>query len=61
MSESEKKESLDREYDAVFSGEERITNMLKLTSDVFTREYRTIKISEIGITDPVKQGRKQTH
>lgn len=60
MSESEKKESLDREYDAVFSGEERITNMLKLTSDVFTREYRTIKISEIGITDPVKQGRKQT-
>lgn len=60
MSESERNEALDKEYDSVFSGEERITNMLKLTSDAFTREYRTIKISEIGITDPVKQGRKNT-
>lgn len=60
MSESERNEALDKEYDSVFSGDERITNMLKLTSDAFTREYRTIKISEIGITDPVKQGRKNT-
>lgn len=60
MSESERNDALDREYDSSFSGDERITNMLKLTSDAFTREYRTIKISEIGITDPVKQGRKST-
>ena len=60
MSESERNDALDREYDASFSGDERITNMLKLTSDAFTREYRTIKIGEIGITDPVKQGRKNT-
>ena len=60
MSESERNDALDREYDASFSGDERITNMLKLTSDAFTREYRTIKIVEIGITDPVKQGRKNT-
>ena len=60
MSESERNETLDKEYDATFTDDERITNMLKLTSDAFTREYRTIKISEIGITDPVKQGRKAT-
>ena len=59
MSESERNDALDREYDASFSGDERITNMLKLTSDAFTREYRTIKIGEIGITDPVKQAKYQ--
>ena len=48
------------EYDASFSGEEKTANLMKLTSDAFTREIRTIKIKEIGFTDPVKEGRRYT-
>ena len=48
------------EYDATFSGEEKTANLMKLTSDAFTREQRTIPIRQIGFTDPVKEGRRHT-
>jgi 5-methylcytosine-specific restriction protein A len=48
------------EYDASFSGEEKISSILKLTSDSYTREIKRIKIKEIGFTDPVKKGRAET-
>lgn len=52
--------SLQEEYDATFSGEDKISNLLKLTSDSYTREIKRIKIKEIGFTDPVKKGRAET-
>lgn len=52
--------SFQEEYDEVFTGDERVSNLLKLTSDSFTREKRTIKIKEIGFTDPIKKGRQDT-
>ena len=48
------------EYDDTFDGDTKANNLLKITSDAFTREFRTIKIKEIGFTDPVKKGRTQT-
>lgn len=49
-----------QEYDQSFSGEERVQNFLKLTSNAFTRRIETIKIKQIGFTEPVKQGRQHT-
>lgn len=51
---------LEQEYDQSFSGEERVQNFLKLTSNAFTRRIETIKIKQIGFTEPVKQGRQHT-
>lgn len=52
--------SLESEYDEVFSGEERVQNFLKLTSNAFKRSVETIPIKQIGFTEPIKQGRKNT-
>lgn len=52
--------SMQAEYDATFSGDERASNLLKITSDKFTRTKRVIKISEIGFSEPVKVGRQRT-
>lgn len=52
--------SLEAEYDAVFTGEEKLSNLLKITSDSYTRSFEKIKLNQIGFTDPVKQGRKET-
>ena len=48
------------EYDATFSDEEKAANLLKITSDKFTRSKQVIKISEIGFTEPTKMGRQRT-
>lgn len=53
-------EKLREEYDAVFSEDDRMSNLLKITSDKFTRNPETIKIKEIGISNPVKMGRQKT-
>lgn len=52
--------SLDAEYDSSFSGEESVSNFLKLTSDSYTRRFERIKLSQIGFTEPVKQARAET-
>lgn len=56
----ERDERLMAEYDATFDGDEKLTNLLRLTSDSYTREFKRIKIKEIGFTDPVKKGRLET-
>ena len=48
------------EYDNSFSGDEKVQNLLKLTSSAFTRTFESIQISQIGFTQPVKQGRRNT-
>lgn len=48
------------EYDAVFEGDERASNLLKITSEAFTRRTDKIKISQIGISEPLKVGRANT-
>lgn len=53
-------EIMDNEYELSFDGDEKVQNLMKLTSGSFTREQRTIKISQIGFTEPIKQGRSQT-
>lgn len=49
-----------QEYDNSFSGDEKVQNLLKLTSSAFTRTFESIQISQIGFTQPVKQGRRNT-
>jgi 5-methylcytosine-specific restriction protein A len=44
----------------IMSADERVRNMLKLTSDAYTREFKRINIRQIGFTDPVKKGRAET-
>lgn len=51
---------LQAEYDATFDGDERVNNLMKLTSDAYTREFKRIKIKQIGFTEPVKKGRQET-
>lgn len=53
-------EDLVVEYDNTISDEDRLSNLLKLTSDSYTREIKRIKVREIGFTDPVKKGRAET-
>lgn len=52
--------SLEAEYDATFSGEEKAQAFMKLTSDAFKRRYEKISIKQIGFTEPIKQGRIRT-
>lgn len=52
--------TLEKEYDAVFDGEERISNLLKLDANAFSIESKRIKVSQIGFTEPVKKGRIKT-
>lgn len=49
-------EALDEAIDV----ETRLNNILKMTSDSYTRTFERIKISQIGFTDPVKKGRQET-
>lgn len=57
---SELSPELQEEYDAAFSGEEKANNLLKLTSDKFTLERKTIRISDIGYSEFTKRGRQRT-
>ena len=52
--------SLQKEYDEVFSDEERIMNMLKVTSDMYTRTRHVINLKEVCISEPLKLGREVT-
>lgn len=52
--------SLQAEYDATFSGEEKLSNLLKITSDSYTRKFEKIHLDQIGFTDPVKKSRAET-
>lgn len=52
--------SLQAEYDAIFSGEEKLSNLLKITSDSYTRKFEKIRLDQIGFTDPVKKSRAET-
>ena len=56
----EMEEKLREEYDTVFGEDDRMSNLLKITSDKFTRIPETISIKEIGISNPVKMGRQKT-
>lgn len=46
--------------DEAIDVETRLNNILKMTSDSYTRTFERIKISQIGFTDPVKKGRQET-
>ena len=52
--------TLEKEYDATFDGDEKTSALLKLTSDAFTRSYGTVKLSQVGITEPIKRSRFKT-
>ena len=53
-------ESLQREFDEVFEGDEATSMILKLTSSSFTRHVEKVRIKDIGLTHPIKLGRKDT-
>ena len=52
--------NLEQEYDEIFEGDEKANNILKLTSDAFTRTPERIELKSIALTQPVKSGRKDT-
>ena len=52
--------SLEQEYDEIFEGDEKANDILKLTSDAFTRTSEKIELKSIAFTQPIKLGRKQT-
>ena len=58
--EKEMREALQAEYDASFDGDEKMSAMLKLTSEAFTRRFERIQLKQIGFTDPIKKGRQNT-
>ncbi len=47
-------------YDDAFDGDQKVDAFLKLTSEAFTRRYERIKIKDIGYSNPVKEGRRET-
>lgn len=53
-------DGLEEEYEQAFDSEEKLSHILKLTSDAYTRKFERIKISQIGFTDPVKKSRSET-
>lgn len=60
FSEDNEDTTLQQEYNEIFDGEEQVQQLLKLTSDAYTRRFERIKISQIGFTEPVKRGRLET-
>lgn len=56
----EENTKLRTEYDSIFDGEEKVSNLLKITSDKYTRTTEVIKVSEIVISEPLKLGRAKT-
>lgn len=52
--------SLENEFNNTFSGEEQVLNLLKITSDKFTRKNEIVKLSQIGLSAPIKTGRQKT-
>ena len=48
------------EYDNTMSGEARVSNLLRLTGDKFTRVNATIDLADIGIPEAKKIGRSST-
>ena len=51
---------LEKEYDEVFSGEEKSWHLVKLDSSKFKRERKFISVKSIGLTEPIKVGRGDT-
>ena len=57
---AEMEEKLKVEYDATFDEEDRMSNLLGISSDSFHRERQTIVLKEIGLSAPIKMGRQRT-
>lgn len=57
---AEMEEKLQVEYDSTFDEEDRMCHLLKISSDSFKRENRTIRLKEVGLSAPVKMGRQKT-
>lgn len=51
---------LEKEYDQIFDGIEKVLNLLKVSNDAYTREIKIIDIEKIGLSEPTKKGRKDT-
>lgn len=48
------------EFDNTFTDEEKVLNLLHLNTSAYTRTFKTIKVEEIGFTEPIKQSREKT-
>lgn len=57
---AEMEENLQAEYDSTFDEEDRMCHLLKISSDSFKRENRTIRLKEVGLSAPIKMGRQKT-
>ena len=53
-------EAVEKEYDSTFDGQEKVDNLLAISSDKFTLERKTVGVREIGLSEPVKKGRTDT-
>lgn len=57
---SEMDEKLQVEYDATVDEESRMSSLLGISADSFTRERRIINLKEVGLSAPIKMGRQRT-
>lgn len=57
---AEMEEKLQVEYDSTFDEEDRMCHLLRISSDSFKRENRTIRLKEVGLSAPIKMGRQKT-
>ena len=53
--------SLIKEYDEVFSNEERVSHALQLEKSCFVLKYGDVNFSDLSFTEPIKKGRKDTY
>ena len=51
---------LAKEYEESFSPDEKMQHLLKLTTDSYTRTFKTIPITQIALPEPMKGGRQKT-
>ena len=49
------------EYENTFTSEERVQNALKISKNNFTIETGVVDFSDILVSEPIKNGRKETY
>lgn len=53
--------TLDEEYEASFTSEEKIANALKVSKDEFTIDVGVVDFESLLVPDPIKKSRKETY
>lgn len=61
VDEMKKNPDLMKEYDEVFTSEEKVSNALNIEKGSFSLKYGSVKLDDISFTNPIKNSRKETY